>query len=689
MATDTHLPVFRSTLGVLLTLIVFLAGTTAQAETRWALVLGNSEYDHAAIPDLPNTINDARTMSAALNNMGFEVYYLEDTTKAEIDRTLTAISTEQRDADLGLFYYAGHGLQLDGQNFILPSDIIPEQTDFLHEQGVSVNDIVRDLSGFGTKNLVVILDSCRNSPFPELEAVGTGLALVDAPANTIIAYSTAPGAVALDGAGANSPYTAALASVLDGPEQDIRDILRLVRARVRLATGGAQTPWFIDNSRSEIVIHPRRAVDVATLGETLGRRVISLATTAWKTIIGSADPRDFEQFAAMFPADDLAPVAKRQLLLIGEDSVPSFPLMDLAVDPTAAEVPDGLNSIITACDILATGVGDIRALVEPVPHDLVNTRAALRACVEAVNLEPENARLITLLARVLRLEGRYDEALFYFQKAADLGHPTAFSGLTAIYREGIGVEPDYARAFAAARQGALLGSPNMQLVTGVFYREGWGVEQSFTEARRWMQLAIRNGFPHAMVAYGDFYRKGWGVDADPARAVEYYRKAAALGSSDAVNLVGMAYMRGQGLENDTDAGIRWLVRASDEGNPYAAYQLGIAFVRAWGVETNLDTALAYFRLSAQRNYLGAYIQIGDILAQDPAQLSEAYANYIIAREAAKVRDSLDAADELDEANAKLADVSARMDADQRAAGERIAKGWIDQYGLLDFNLVSE
>lgn len=673
-------------------LVLWMAGT-ANAQDRWALVLGVSRYDSPQIAPLQNTLNDARTIASALNTMGFKVYYLENAARREVDQAMDRIAREQVGAEVGVFYFAGHAVQLDGQNLALPSDIRPDGAGSLRTGAISVNDLVMRMNAIGTKSLVVILDACRNSPIPGQSASGTGLALVDAPANTIIAYATAPGAVAYDGAGANSPYTAALASALEGAEQDFRDVLRLVRARVRLATGGAQTPWYVDNTRAPITIRPKHDIAPEVLVEMVSGREISLSTTAWLTIAESADPRDFAQYIALFPEDKLADIAKRQMTEIEATDAPGFPLMEIDVEGPAREIPGGLMAEITACDILATGVGDVMALVEPVPHDLVNTRAALRACVAAVSDDPTNGRLTNHLARVLRLAQRFDEALHYYELAAEQGNPTAYTGISAFYRQGIGVTPDHKRAFEAARQGALLGSPAAQLMTGIFFREGWSVQQSYPEAMRWIELAVRNGDANALVAYGDFYRKGLGVEVDETRAVDYYRKAAVLGSSDAENLIGMAYMRGKGALRDTDTGIAWLVRSSDAGNPYAAFQLGRAFQDGWGVKKDLTTALAYFRLSAQRNYLGAHILIGDILRDglpgEAADLPQAYANYIIAREAALLRDTRDARDERADAEARIAGLLAVMTPEQRAEGERTATAWIDQYGLLDFNLVSE
>ncbi len=677
-------------LGIALVLAAMIALTpSARAEGRWALVLGVADYADDRIPDLKNTINDARTISSSLNNMGFRVYYLENATKTQLDDTIRQIGAEQAESELGLFFFAGHGLQLEGVNYALPADISPTDDNFLAEQGISINQMIQDLSNIGTENLVVILDSCRNSPFEGRQSFGTGLALTDAPRNTIIAYSTAPGAVALDGAGANSPYSAVLASVLDGPEQDIRDVLRLVRARVRLATQGMQTPWYVDNSKDTIVIQARDPVELDTSIAPSVLDQVSLHVTHWKTIANSSDPRDFERFAELFPQTELTDVALRQLQLLGGQNQPSFPLMNLGVPDPNPEVPGGLGALITECDILATGVGSVLGLVEPVPHDLVNTRAALRACIAAVSDDPSNPRLLGLLARVLRLENRFDEAMVYMTRAAELGDPSAYGGLAEIYRLGLGVPVDHARAAAAVRTGAMQGAAPMRMMMGLYYREGWGVPQSFNEARRWMEIAAMSGFSSALTALGDMYRRGQGVEEDFARSVSYYEKAAALGSSDAMNNIGMAYMRGQGVPEDTRQGILWLSRASDEGNPYAAFHLGRAFLTGWGVERNPDQAVAYFRLSAQRNYLGAYTYLGDTLAADTASLAEAYANYIIAREAAVLKDTIETIKEHNEIVAKIDEISARMTAEQKAEGEKIAADWIDQFGLLDFNLVHE
>ena len=662
--------------------------TTAQADDRWALVLAVGEYTDAEIPDLGNTVNDGRTMASVLNQMGFKVYYAENATKESFEATVEQIVAEQSDSALGMFYFAGHGLQVGGSNFALPSDISITDKNALESRSIPISAAIGRLGDTGVENLVVILDACRNSPFSDQGAIGTGLALVDAPENTIIAYSTAPGELALDGSGANSPYTAALASALEGQGTDVRDALRLVRARVRLATGGAQTPWFVDNSKGKMEIAPRVAgQDVAAL-PVLKSGEISLESTAWWTIAQSADPRDFKTYLELFPDAEQVESAQRQLSLVG--GAPEFPLMELNLPVDNPEVPGGLNSLITGCDVLASGGNGGLSLVEAVPHDLVNVRAATRACVEAVRNDPDNPRLLGLLAWTMFLDERFPEALFYNEMAAEKGNPGAYGGISTIHRLGLGVPVDMQKAADAALQGALGGSDEMRVVMGIHYREGWGVPQSFNEARRWFELGVLAGKTSAMSALGDLYRRGRLGEPDHATALTYYRKAAALEQTDAMNNIGMAYMRGQGVPKDTDRGIVWLSQASELGNPYSAFHLGRAFMTGWGVEENPAQALAFFRLSAQRNFLTAYTYIGDaLLATDTPDLPEAMANYIIARDAGLLKDTKKSREEAEEAKGKLAEVMERMTPEQIEKGTQIAEDWIAQYGLLDFNLVHQ
>lgn len=671
-------------------LICFFA-TGAKAQDRWALIVGNADYTSSGVSSLQNTLNDARTMTASLSAMGFAIYSIENATRQDIDETMAIIRAEQSDTALGLFFYAGHGVQHNGTNYILPTDIVPNSKSFLDDQAITAEKIIQDLASIGSEKLVIILDACRNSPFGADLAYGAGLALSEAPPNTIISYATAPGAVALDGAGANSPFTAALASTLDGPKQDFRDVLRLVRAKVRRATSGEQTPWFLDNVTEEIWLEPNPEI---ILDEDVRQSIsgtINLASVTWNTINTSADRNDFQLFVDLFPENDLASVATRQLQLLEQSTLSEIRELDIPLVDSNQTVPNGLSTLITQCDILATPEHDPYALVESVPHDLVNTRAALRSCIQALQDDPGNARITGLLARVLILEGRYDEANFYLQLAADRGYSNAYGGLAEAYRIGRGVDINYETAAIFIRQGAMAGNGGLRVALAEYYKQGWGVPQSYAEARRWYEIAAMNGEPNAYTALGDIYRRGQGVEVDYPKALELYLHAAANGETDAMNNVGMAYLRGEGIDSNPRQAIFWLTRASGEGNPYSAFHLGRMFRKAWGVENDPLQALAYFKLSAQRNFVNAYEKIGLMYEGEngiPADLPQAYANYIIAYEGGLIRDTTGSRKVSVDAAERMAALEQTMTSEQLALGRETAQNWINEYGVLDFNFVN-
>ncbi len=675
--------------------VLFLAvsgfSSAALAQDRWALIIGNSDYSSSNVSSLKNTLNDARTMTAALSAMGFTVYSIENASREQINAEMALIKSEQADTALGLFFYAGHGVQHEGINYILPTDIQPNSADFLQDQAISAQQIIADLADVGADKLVIILDACRNSPFGADQAFGVGLALTDAPDNTIISYATAPGDVALDGAGANSPFTVALASTLDGPRQDFRDVLRLVRAKVRRATGGEQTPWFLDNVTDEIWLEPNPEIFLSETDRAALSDTIDLASVTWNTINTSNDQTDFQLFVDLFPEDQLASVATRQIQLLSQSGYDPIRTMDFAVADPNQTVPNGLSTLITQCDILATPDHDPYALVEAVPHDLVNTRAAMRSCIQALQDDPGNARLMGLLARVLILEERYDEGNFYLQLAADRGYTYAYGGLAGAYRIGRGVEIDYEKAADFMRLGALAGNGNLRVALAEYYREGWGLPQSYSEARRWFEIAAMNGQFNAYTALGDIYRRGHGLEVDYAKALDLYLTAAANGESDAMNNVGMAYLRGEGVPQNPQQAIFWLTRATGEGNPYSAYHLGRMFKKSWGVEGDPQQALAYFKLSAQRNFVDAYMKIGEMYEGNDgiaADLPQAYANYIIAYEGGLIRDTNGSR----KVSATVTERMMRLDQTMSEAGLNLARetaqAWIDEYGVLDFNLVN-
>ena len=223
----------------------------AAAEKRVALVVGNSAYVHAAA--LPNPVNDAGDMAKALTEVGFEVILGLDLSKQALDGKVRDFARAIDKADVALFFYAGHGLQASGRNYLMPVDARLQSERDLDFEAVSIDFVLKqmELERDGKTN-VVFLDACRDNPLARNLArtmgtrsasIGQGLAQVQTGVGTFIAYSTQPGNVALDGQGRNSPFTAALTKGLREPGRNLTSVMIDVRKDVLAATGGKQVPW--------------------------------------------------------------------------------------------------------------------------------------------------------------------------------------------------------------------------------------------------------------------------------------------------------------------------------------------------------------------------------------------------------------------------------------------------------------
>jgi len=241
---------------ILLVLSVLLAIGLAPAQSqpphgggvRVALVIGNSEYQ--SIPALTNPRNDARLIAERLKSLGFTLVGdgpQVDLDKAGFERAIEAFRAAMSRADIALFFYAGHGVQIRGVNWLVPVSAAPRVESDVAEQMIEANSILAHMRAGGARLNVLVLDACRDNPFPAAATATAsgagGLGRMDAPDNTLIAYATQPGNVALDGDSGNSPYSKALAESIGLPGQEIRQLFNDVGVRVRRPTQGAQQPW--------------------------------------------------------------------------------------------------------------------------------------------------------------------------------------------------------------------------------------------------------------------------------------------------------------------------------------------------------------------------------------------------------------------------------------------------------------
>lgn len=221
--------------------------TQAAAEARLALVIGQSAY--RTVPELPNAANDAKGMAELLGNAGFTVTAAPNLSQNDMRQAISdfagKVSASGADT-VALVFYAGHGLQIDGENYLVPVDLDPKREADIPLQGVRLNDLLNTLGALPTRARIFMLDACRNNPFPALSGAGHGLAIVDTKAGapgSFISYSTSPGAEAEDGSGADSPYTAAALTVAKQPNVPIEEVFKRIRIAVAQSTDGRQIPW--------------------------------------------------------------------------------------------------------------------------------------------------------------------------------------------------------------------------------------------------------------------------------------------------------------------------------------------------------------------------------------------------------------------------------------------------------------
>jgi hypothetical protein len=224
---------------------VLLTWSAAFAENRVALVIGNSTYKTVTV--LPNPANDAKLFTEFLKSANFEVVEAPNLSQTDLRRMIRefAIYAATKGPDtVTLIYYAGHGLQVEGENYLVPVDATIKSEADVAIEAVRLNDVMEVLAATPSKTRIVILDACRNNPFSDINrTTGRGLAIVDAPTGSVVSYSTAPGMTALDGAGANSPFTAALVTVGRVPNLPVEQAFKQVRLAVHKTTEGQQTPW--------------------------------------------------------------------------------------------------------------------------------------------------------------------------------------------------------------------------------------------------------------------------------------------------------------------------------------------------------------------------------------------------------------------------------------------------------------
>ncbi len=313
----------------------FKKQTGEELEQRTALVIGNSNYQSSP---LRNPVNDANDMAAVLRKKGFEVTLQLDGTKREMETEIRKFGKKLQKGGVGFFYYAGHGMQVKGVNYLIPIKTNIESEDDIPYEAVNANMVLSKMDTAENRLNMVFLDACRDNPFARSFRSGSrGLAQMDAPSGTLIGYATSPGKTAADGTGRNGVFTANFLKQINTPGLEIGMMMRKIRTGVRKDTDGKQTPWDVSSLEGEFYFTPPVAQEQIAAITPITTTIRPVPTTTlptaqspspsevtpssrqlselnmWKSIKYSKNIADFQKFLTNYPNSDFVPLARMQL----------------------------------------------------------------------------------------------------------------------------------------------------------------------------------------------------------------------------------------------------------------------------------------------------------------------------------------------------------------------------------------
>ena len=260
-----------------------------------------------------NPVNDARAMEATLKRVGFNVIAMENASQPQMYDAIRRFGDQLRGGGIGLFYFAGHGVQVKGRNFLIPVDAAIEREDEVAYKAVDAGQVLDKLESARNPLNIVILDACRNNPFARgTRSAAVGLAQMEAPVGTLIAFATAPGAEASDGDGKNGVYTQHLLEHIVQPGLKVEDVFKRVRFGVRRDTSGKQIPWENTSLEGDFYFVPPTVAEASlnpAAGANLARDQKAIEVAFWNTIQASTNPRDFKAYLERFPNGEFAALA--------------------------------------------------------------------------------------------------------------------------------------------------------------------------------------------------------------------------------------------------------------------------------------------------------------------------------------------------------------------------------------------
>jgi len=589
----------RIACALVLTMLLVLP-RAALAETRVALVIGNSSY---AAGVLPNPRSDAELMAKTLSGVGFAVTRLFDADQATMKKAILEFGRKLRGSDsVGLFYYAGHGVEVGGENFLIPIGADIKDEEEVAIAAINLGELLKVMERASSRINIAILDACRDNPFASpTRSLAGGLAPVSAPTGTLIAYATAPKSVALDGKSGHSPYTSALSAAIPAPGIAIEEVFRRTRRKVLEVTNGGQTPWEHSSLTGEFLFVPKSAAQETserTADEERLPAVRLREIAEWERIKDTKDPEALRRHIAAYPDGMFTELATLKIAKLQVKPTPWSWIVTGSLSGGGAT--RGQSEVLYERALkLETGTGGPEALAE-----------AVRLYREAADMG--------LVAAMHNLARMYDkgrgtprdsrEAASWYRRAAHNDHPAAMSALGTMYEFGEGIGADLAEALRLYRLAAEKGDPHGLTSLGYLYAQGKGVARDRVEARRLYQAAADKGHARAMFNLALMHLRGEGGPTDAAEAVHWLKSAADLGHTGAMRELASLYDEGRGVSRDPKIAADYLLAALKAGHKEARNDVMVRPL-SWSQPTRQEIQR---RLGAQGLYTGPAHGIFDV-----------------------------------------------------------------------------
>ena len=631
------------------------------AEKR-ALLIGNADYTQTR--PLKNTLADVRELESALSELGFRTIRKENLTVDQMDDALNEFVAQLRADDMALFYFSGHGVQVDAANYLLPIDFAKGGS---IRRGAMDAESVRSAMERKARVRVLVLDACRNNPFGEGKGDVIGLAKMSAKAEgTLVAYATAANKLASDNPrGRLGLYMTHFADELRRETVELGTVFDRTQQRVYAASGKAQLPEISDNVIGKLYLRgtpsASQAPDPAVPAVQVATPPAETAAEAWERLEGTDSEADLKRFITTYSgqkggASTWLALAEERLRALpsifaereaqrlegewraaleaitrtGSSAAGSAFSRDYGKAPGALvaladayRTGQGLEESLeeaTRLYRLAADQGDVIAMTQ-LGRLAVNGGEAGQDDGAAVGWyrraadhghAPAQALLGLAYERGLGVEQSFDAAVEWYRRAADQGDPDGKAYLGWAYATGRGVELDLNDALELCQEAADSGSPQGQVFLGRMHENGYGVDRDHAVAAELYRSAAARGSAEGQVSLGRLYEDGRGVELDYQDALELYRSAAARGSAEGQVSLGRMYEDGRGVERDYETALEWYGSAAGQGNAEGQYRLGTMLYAGKGTVQRYDAAIARYLEAADQGHAAARISLGDI-----------------------------------------------------------------------------